>query len=199
MKLSSWNNKSSLKALFWKCLWSQNFIILNLYFWKDIFITVNVINSARILKTSGLDNKNKINTRWNFWVFKASSFFDEVCQIELVTETFYVRVKCSYIKTPHDNIIFITWWIQGQTYPSSLDGHEYCSYLNYKNSKAIISFFGGWILRKRLPLIFFYRQKFRGDIFSNKQPYATSFWIMIQTVWLNKPFYEKLTFWKTLV
>ena len=65
------------------------------------------LSSTRILKASGPVSKNKINARWIFWVFKACKFFVEVCQIEIVAETFYVSVFWSYIKIKHDNMIFM--------------------------------------------------------------------------------------------
>ena len=65
------------------------------------------LNSTRILKASGPVSKNKINARWIFLVFKACVFFDKVCQIGIVAETFYVSVFWSYIEITHDNMIFI--------------------------------------------------------------------------------------------
>ena len=66
------------------------------------------LNNTKILKASGPVSKNKVNSRWIFWVFKVCRFFDKVCQIEVVAETFYVIVFWFYIKITHGNIIFIT-------------------------------------------------------------------------------------------
>ena len=66
------------------------------------------LNSTTILKALGLVAKNKINPRWIFWVFKASRFFEEFYQIEIVAETFYVSVFWSF-KITLDNMIFITY------------------------------------------------------------------------------------------
>ena len=67
------------------------------------------LNITTISKALGLVAKNKINPRWIFWVFKASRFFEEFYQIEIVAETFYVIVFWSYIKITLDNMIFITY------------------------------------------------------------------------------------------
>ena len=48
------------------------------------------LNFARALKGLQPVSKNKINARWVFWVFKICRFFDVVCQVETVAETFYV-------------------------------------------------------------------------------------------------------------
>ena len=66
------------------------------------------LNSTTISKALGLVAKNKINPRWIFWVFKASRFFEEFYQIEIVAETFYVSVFWSF-KITLDNMIFITY------------------------------------------------------------------------------------------
>ena len=66
------------------------------------------LNSTTILKALGFVAKNKINPRWIFWVFKASRFFEEFYQIEIVAETFYVSVFWSF-KITLDNMIFITY------------------------------------------------------------------------------------------
>ena len=66
------------------------------------------LNSTKISKGSGPVSKNKINTRWIFWVFKACRFSDNVCQIEIAAEIFYVSVFWSYIKITHGDMIFIT-------------------------------------------------------------------------------------------
>ena len=76
------------------------------------------------------------------------------------------------------------------SYLSSLDGHECCSYLDYKNSKAIIWFSGVNFYIKGFDWIFsMVRKKFRGDIFCNKQRYPNSFRITIQSICLIIPFY----------
>ena len=48
------------------------------------------LNGTRILKAFGPASKNKINARWIFWVFKACEFINEVHQIEIVAETFFM-------------------------------------------------------------------------------------------------------------
>ena len=124
----NWNWVVQITNPFWKHYFENAYSLEILSFLVYIFektfhcserhlmkIRKTCLNSTRMLKASGSVSMNKINARWIFWVFKACRFFDEVCQVEILTETFYVSVFWSYIKITHDNMIFITWWIQSQS------------------------------------------------------------------------------------